>query len=867
MTSTSTSTISTSTNPPFTNSDPLPDHYYFSDQDDPLEYYDNVDEISIPSSPITKPLNNKKKHSSSSIKTSSSTLSQSTAPAQAIVRINDQNRLSFKLPDYSESRYDQSTLKSYFMLSSPYTETISLANLQTTTQKPTTTSTARVSLVSEVQRQKILSFIISENQPSSFKAPPSTTTQKSSVIATNKEINNKYYKAYVNTQAPTTISHPNTTSTNSPRSQGIFQSPTKTTLLLSRDQLAPNKTIRLTLSSAIGSTVIKNAQSSKLIQGFSEEIPLIKQRQEPRQSLYLKPIEPTTYSPQKPFRTEVASTLKSSAILFEDDPSETEPFVSHSRRRPYVNDFLTNSNVIPTRFPPRTTTTEATDNVSEFTTQPPTSTSTFRSVIQSFTSRNLVFKESLNRTYEPQNLKPIVSPYISLETQRLTNAIRTTTPRPNEYSSSSTVATPPAPPSTYRSYFLITQSIKDKTSIPSTFLFPETSSVQSTTVETTSPASLKPSPFSLNTESSLISTENSRGRYRPFVTLTSQNSIGEEATTYAPRMRYNTRTQTMVETPSTSSTEQPTMRRKVIRLKSGLQPPKPIDIYNPSTEFNRVEALTQPTPLREVSEKFVASPSRETSQFKPIPAKSNDFVSSKLSYSSDSPTTVARAIPNSFNQLPKESPIIDSNDKPFFYIRLKNGSVPIVETSTKRFRATVEMPEMNVPTERELNAFVVAENEEVYDEEELENHHSSFDVIENEYEGGNEGEHEVDYAYVDVSTTLAPSTYVKIPFNTTYSTVFETSTSTYQPTSSTLTSTSSRTTEKELTTTTANPKSLIPPRTSRVNNAIKTSIVAGLPRRNSASANAIKCNDISANAKCNEIPSRYYKRFSNPTNP
>lgn len=892
---------STSTNAPkqlLTSNTFLRDHYYFSDQDDPLDYYDNVDEISIPSKPIKKPLINKTKHSSSpSIKTSSSSLSQSTAPALVYVRPNDsfqQNRLQFKLPEYSDTRYDQSTLKSFFMSSSqssPVTESLRM----TTTEKPTTTSTVKVQTTTntrdfEVQRQKILSFIISENQPSSFRAP-STTTKKTIVFDTNA--NSNYFNAFVNTRESTTSPQPNTTSTNAPRSVNFYQSPTKTTILLSRDQLAENKTIRLTLSSNLDSaSSAKSAPLRQLTQGLVEEIPLIKSRQP---SLYLKPIEPTTYSPEKPFRVSSEGTIKVetttqaqalSPALFEDDPSEMDPFVVHSRRRPYVNDFLTSSTNIPTRFPPRLTTSTSTETpayASEGTTQASTSTTVFRSVIQSFTSRGILFKENLNRTFESHNLKPIVSPYISLETQRLTNAIRTTTPRPNYDYSSSTSHTTTSSPVTYRSYFLITAPIKNKTTISSTFLFPESSSTRiSPLIATTTelPTTMKPSPFSIKTESNLISsTENSRGRYRPYVTFTSPNAIDEEPTTYAPRLRFNTRTQTMVETVASSSppTDQPSTRRKIVRLKSALSSAN--KSVEPTTERNQVEVVTASTPLREVSAKFVPSPSRETSQFKPIALKSTGDFSSKLSYSSDSPSVAERltASKNSFNQIQKEEGSVEVAEKPFFYIRFKNASslsnVEPLETSTKRFRATVEMPEMNVPTEKELNAYVDTENEEVYVDEQP-SHLSSFDTVENvDYiNNNNQGKHEVDYAYVDKSsttTTVASSTFDKIKFNTTYSTVSETSTSTYRPptTTSTLTPTSLRTTEKPepTSTTTANPKSLTPPRTSRVNNAIKTSIVAGLPRRSSAS---IKCNDISANAKCNEIPSRYYNRFSetNQTN-
>lgn len=826
-------TTSTNTNYPIRQfsskikADPISDHYYSSDHDDPLDYYDNVDEISIPRSSPLKLLNNSKAHSSSSIQSSSSSLSQSTAPFYVPAQ---SNRLQFRLPDFSsESRYDQSTLKSFFMMSSPST-TVGYASLvmtMTTTEKPpTTTSTTTVPSTTsardlEAQRQKILAFIVSENQPSTFKAAPRPT---------NHEANS----AFVHKQESTTSSHPNTTSTNAPR---FKQSPTKTTVLLSHEQ--SNKPIRLTLSASLDSGRSSATQTHrKPIQGSVEQNPLIKP--ETRHSLHLKPIEATTYSPPKPFRTSTEPI-----VLIDDAPLEPETFASHSRRRPYVNDFLTNANNIPTRFPPRSTSTtsETPLEVSELTTQATTSTTAFRSVIQSFTSRGLVFKESLNRTFDPHS-KPIVSPFISLETQRLTNAIRTTTPRPTVESTSPTsklLTTTTLPP--YRSYFLITAPVKDKSAIPTTFLFPETSTTRSSSLLTTlEPETIRPSPFSLPTEASL--TEINRGRYRPFVTLTPPNAIvDEEPTTYAPRLRFNTRTQTMVDSGSSSlpPTEQlSSARRKVIRLKSGLQPPgKPLEL-----------ATTASTPLRPVSEKFVASPSRETSDFRPLPTKVDEIVS-KLSHSSDSPPPSR----GSFNQLSKDeqtlriTPVIDIIDKPFYYIRFKNASgihFEPLETSTKKFRATVEMPEMNVPTERELKAYV--DNDVVYDEEE----NAPDSLLGNiEYR-----EHEVGYAYDVVGTsTVAPTTFDKISFNTTYSTVI--ATSTQSPTNSTLTSTSLRTTENEPTTT-ANPKSLIPPRASRVNSAIKTSIVAGLPRRNSANSASIKCNEISANAKCNEIPSRYY---------
>lgn len=866
MTLTSTSTLT-------------PDNNYYSDQNDPIveEYYDNVDEISIPSS---KPLNNNNKYSPSK-----SPSSQSIDQVRSVIRSNEptsqaENRPQYRFPEYSHSYYDQSTLKSFLMLSnSDTTEKVSFAKLlptttTTTTEKPTTTSRTRVSSPSardlDVQRQKILSFIISENQPSSFKSPSTTTsTQKPSGFATNQNINsnNNYFNAFVNTQKleSTTISLSNTTSTNSPRSQISNQQPSRSTILLSRDVLTQNKTIRLTLSSS-PSVPSRTFRGQILPQGTVEEIPLIRSRpSEIRQSLQLSPVEPTTYSPTKPYRLSNLDVQKSSALLPNDFDDEFDPQI-HSRRRPYVHDLLTS--LIPTRFPPRTTSTseiliKSTSEIASESTEIARSTSSpnlsnfkaYNENVQSFTSRGLVFKEALNRTLEPQLFsKPIISPYTSLENQRLTNAIRTTTQRTNFNPSNrrettsnpiTTSTSQPFTPSTFRSYFLITAPIKNKTS---TFLFPESSNLKTTSAEPTSET------FS-SEASTIASTENIRGRYRHHNKIISKNSIAtEEPTTYAPRLRYNTRSHTMVDTVSTES---PSSRRKVVRLKSSLQPPiKPIISLN-TTDTNKIDVTTHSTKVS--TDKFVASSSRDSSQFRPIQSKSNSF-NGKLSHSSDNSQTTpqASALRGNLNYVPvaelrSVDSVVEITDKPVYFDSFNLNKSEQQETSTKKFRATVEMPEMNVPMEKIVNAFI--ENEESYDE--ADNPLVPLDIIESDYDR----EHEVDFAYVDsstTSTTVAPSVvYDKIHFNTTYSTLTETSTRPYQPTTSILTSTSLQMTEPSTTSTTINPISLIPPRASRVNNAIKTS-VAGLPRRNTSSA-SIKCNDISSNAKCNEIPSRYYE--------
>jgi hypothetical protein len=878
-TTTLTSTTSTTSTTPqsvqvnfkLLNNDPLPDQYFYSEQDGLFEYYD---EISIPSSTV-KPLTNINQNSfPTSSLPSSNSLSQSSISVKSYALPetnnnynfnNNNNNNGYKMPNLSESRYDQSTLKSYFKNANPTfpttttttaaTTRISTIVAPTTTTTTTTTtstekSTSTVKIPTahdyEVQRQKILSYIISENQPSSFKAPSTTTTEKVSTNANYRE----FINAFVNTQTTpdsTTLDYSST----SPLP--------KSTILLSREQ-----PIRLTLSSNLESFNKKPTRLTKdkdnLPRGSVEEIPLTKSRQP---SLHLKPIDPTTYSPLKPFRftqptttastTTTTTTLKpdivSSALSLDssidDEIDDPESLVTHSRRRPYVNDLL--SSTIPTRFPPRTTT-EAPIITSEATTTQATTTQ--RSVVQTFTSRGLVFKEILNKTFEPQIFsKPIVSPYISLETQRLTNAIRTTTPRVNlNVKKETSTTTTTSQPATFRSYFLITAPPKINNSVPSTYLFPESVSTSSTVPPSSSPLVLSTIETS--------TTENGRGKYRPFSSFSSPG-VGEEVTTYSPRARFTTRTSALVDYYSTS--EQPVVRRKVVRLKTASSttqknfepvqfvPQKTFDAvkienlkaFEPvqSSSTERVDVTTY-TPKKNNLDGFVPSQSRNISDFRPILSKLNEFIS-KLSYSGDIFGTTSKISTSSYNNLAQNdnvAAVVEVTEKPFYQLRNNfnnnnNFAKNNHETSTKKFRATVEMPEMKVPLE-------------IYDE-------VAYDEEEKEYDINHE-------AHVDVEI-LTSSTPAPLLINTTYSSLsHETTTSTLTTTTTTTTTKTTPTTTSVLSTsTTTNPKSLIPPRATRINNAIKSSIIAGLPRRNSNSA-SIKCNDVSSNAKCNEIPSRYY---------
>ncbi|CAO1405303.1 unnamed protein product [Diamesa hyperborea] len=834
------------------------DHYYYSDQIT-QDYYDNVDEISIPSQ--IESLNHNRNHSSS-LQSSSATLFLPTYPPEHV------RNTQFKFSEYSRPFSDQSTPQSFLMKSTTtMPEHRLLGTFKTEHNSEIAPSTTKVSTktsaqdIDPVQQQKILSFVVSDNQPSSFKAPfspTSTLRTKSLFTNTNNNLNN--YNAFVNTQRLSTTLTPSTTIPST---------------ILSKSTTPNSQFISMTNRKKNNSTPSFYLDSSNLKDNLQSH------------SLYLKQIEPTTYAPVNPFRPSASDSFKNPATfsfqnVIIDDSSESDT-LTHSRRRPYLKN-LPLELIIPTRFPPRTSSfnpsTSLNTTTSNVVPSPPNNLSNFKAFnenIQSFTSRGLIFKEALNRTFETQyQTKPIVSPFISLENQRFTNAIRNTSPssQAKDYFSkyfSKTTNVQNIPTTTY---FGITAPAKETTSSSSTFLLTESSTLTTSSIHTTTKEPSTTQFYSIDSTTQTLSPDHNRGRYRPYVTYATENSYDvEEPTTYAPRMRYNTRTQTLVDTITAApiSFETPQQRRKLIRSKSTTIPCQ--------KSCEHLISSTEQIPL-EYTAKFVAPSSR-------IPIYSKSNFSSNKSFSGEKFNDTSLKLSNfngfkiqnesvhHFNE-PQDS-IIQITDKPIYYTRYRfnnaiNKGQVLEETSTKIFRATIEMPEMNVPTEKQ-NEQSYFENQENYVEDENEKINysliDSLDLIENDYNR----EHEVDNVFVDstnsttsstrtststittIKTTISPKTESteKLPLTT-----YSTTTSTQQPTTARTTTNTDRTTEKPLST--AYPKSMNPPRVSRVNNAIKTSIEATLPRRipNPISA---KCNDNSPNAlQCNEIPSRQPSR-------
>lgn len=176
-------------------------------------------------------------------------------------------------------------------------------------------------------------------------------------------------------------------------------------------------------------------------------------------------------------------------------------------------------------------------------------------------------------------------------------------------------------------------------------------------------------------------------------------------------------------------------------------------------------------------------------------------------------------------------------EKPFYYIRFKNTSSIVPESTT----TTTEEPKTTT-------------TQKTYKYYEFPTTTRSS------------------YSYVETTTTKRTTT--ELPTTTVVSTTTPISTTTTSTTTTTtplptlisreiLTTTTPKTVEfvnlnLTLTNTGNPPRNLTPQRASRINNSIKTSISNGLPH-----AGGIKCNEISANTKCNEIsrPLRYFEYF------
>ncbi|XP_059617787.1 mucin-2 [Phlebotomus argentipes] len=488
------------------------------------------------------------------------------------------------------------------------------------------------------------------------------------------------------------------------------------------------------------------------------------------------------------------------------------------------------------------------------------------------TPRNLFFKEVLNKTLDTgaTSGRPFVSPYKSLENLLTTDS----TLRGTTSSLRPVVRTTPTNAQPIRSHFLITAA--PRINITST---ESTTTESTTTTSTTTQAPIEETTVTEEEEppvtdipeveedltATVISRSRSRGtpkipttrgRLKGSYVYTTANTLEIDPTTYAPKLRFIPLTQE----PRPETTTAGANKKRVIKMRV---PPKRIR--------NRVATLQDRA--------FHESSVNRDRQQEVIPLEKlfeDRFEKKNASKFASEDSTVS---PTDSSQK-----IVEITDRPVYFAHYKRLSDKpkkhylenyefirpddelTQQANREKFRATVEMPEFNVPTESERASFRDNVEPEVEEEEEEEEEPEEEEDLDDDLLYRDQ-ENPLLYEY-PVEDTESPNVVETTTQTTTTRrvTTTTTTTSTPKPTTKTTTTPPPPTTEVQTTkTTTTKPPTpqtttRIPPRASRVNNAIKTTIAASLPRRIVSPAASLKCTDNSPNAKCNEIPSRTHTR-------
>lgn len=214
-----------------------------------------------------------------------------------------------------------------------------------------------------------------------------------------------------------------------------------------------------------------------------------------------------------------------------------------------------------------------------------------------------------------------------------------------------------------------------------------------------------------------------------------------------------------------------------------------------------------------------------------------------------------------------------------------SSSTELQPEQREKFRATVEMPEFNVPTESEIKARLKQlESEAEKDVESEYKYETTTNSVATrkiatdlDLTSETQERNQIDYESPSTTTThfIRNLTYVPLTvFDPLTSTTIRTSDIGHMTSTQTRLTSSSSTTTTQKSYSTTNSVNTLPPRASRVNPAIKTTIAGGggsggnstpTRRMNAHTTPAlrfhhhnttpiIKCVD----AKCNEIPSRYH---------
>lgn len=775
----------------------------------------------------------------------------------------------------------------------PYSFSISSSTSASTSPPPPQQTTTIDTQTIDRSRYNTYSYSIVDSQggaddsASPFFVP--ITNHNHNQLADSNVVESKHDPLTVETETPHT-----------PNYYGVFEGDSP--VVTNQGQPQPegqNNVIRVTLTSA-GMTANNYNNSTH---DSAEVMPIFYRPRDDEQQPPDEIIEPTTYSP-----VDFRMPTQRYPTPFTPSPTTVQPPIKDKAASPIPLQASTPVELKKLQrgtFPPSYTATstkptylittlksayEKPPLVNRLSAPPPQTRINSNSItdsIQSFTSRNLIFKQNLNKTLDNSYGKhiPRVSPYQSLRTL-LDNEIALTTTTTARYGinrqkneeNSATASTPP--PST-RSYFLITAP----PDVWSTMREGGNTAAASSKLKQEDSAAKNKQFYFFKTKENVDLTTKPLKNYVFYSTPNSIDMV--EPTTYVPKSRFvpkqqqqqqqevkgtkSTSTTTTTTNPPvtlTTSTQSPTTttevltKRKVIRMRFQLKNKKkfasstttelPLAI-NPEDDDD-FESVTQPLNNGGLKEN-PSSPTfthnnnnnnNKNHRFSPPRSASaggkSPTMISNFSITNNTENLRVRSNfmrNNSSNHLSRGS-VVEITDKPVYFTGglrkppttteddeddtqwrpIVDPKILLLEKNRQRFRATVEMPEFNIPTESELASFIESD-----DNNENSNQIEEDDTIIG-YNSNEEGEtrKKTDAGGVtlknnsDLNLTKTSTTSISSSSTSTTSSSYSTSTVRTAPT--TITNSSTSTTGVKL-----------PPRYSRINPSSKGTISATLPRR------------------------------------
>lgn len=752
-------------------------------------------------------------------------------------------------PQYDSEQSQTISLKSGFRFNNPYNGNDSFGtNINANKNVTYNTNDPRLQTNNHdvAQRQKVFDFIVSDTHPKSFQ-PPTILSPNDIKLVNNAFVNSKLQSSSIIISSPSAII--NKTSLETPNSTthpiaGIAISPA---------QLPPvnenNKRSVLKHGLRAQDTTKNSIHDSS--ESISTAITLATR---PRDEI----VVPTTYAPLKNWKLQYLN--KPSAMVTTLPVNTIDGSQSNDKKHLFQIDEITFTTPLT---PVILKSTIPYQDVKDYN----------RPLSQSTRLRHPSFREFLNKTYETSTPSKFhVSPFTSLKSL-LSEELAKVPFRPYTLGPNST-SLPASNP--FRSYYIITapprKNIPDPTH-STTSISTNNNQQTSTPISISSLAPVLSStsdwtPISYNYKEKSPSSES--GRLIPFKpTENSIDAIDIDMTTSNPtrvnlsstyyhrenltKANPTTTAESIRSTKNTFSA--PSERdhyRKVVRMRSKkkVQPSNGQTFIDETDIIHGIQKLSD-SPLSTHLDENIYKPIVESST-KHIELPSHD-VPTKF-YSNYRHVKEEKTLGDLIRDHDSKTYAVSEN-----YERTPEPTSTMQAQSGQRqkFRATIEMPEFNIPTESEIRAKL--KQLEANAEKDIENEDESTTEFSRAFISSNE------------NNTTAPVKHRTIDNNNNYySSRRMTITATgLELATKTTTEMNSNMTIMTTTQRTANSIHTLPPRASRVNAAIKSTIAAASlpPTRRSnmvtttpirfATLPLLECTDSTPNAKCNEIPSRY----------